>query len=101
MFTGCSSLKTLPDISKWDTRNVTNMGAMFYNCNSLESLPDISKWDTKNVNDMSGMFNRCSSLKSLPDISKWELNKDLNKELMFEGVNKKIIPKKFKNCLIF
>ena len=43
------------------------MSFMFYECSSLSSLPDISKWDTKNVTNM------CS---------------------MFEGVDKKIIPKK-------
>ena len=29
---------------------------MFYDCNSLKNLPDISKWDTKNVEDMNDMF---------------------------------------------
>ena len=67
----------------------------------LNSLPDISKWDTKNVNNMSGMFYHCIALKSLPDISKWELNKYLEKEEMFFGVDKKIIPKKVKNCIIY
>ena len=28
-------------------KNVDNMNRMFYNCSSLKSLPDISKWDTK------------------------------------------------------
>ena len=56
IFNGCRSLKSLPDISKWDTKNVTDMSEMFYWCTSLNSLPDISKWDTKNVNDMSWMF---------------------------------------------
>ena len=56
MFYGCSSLSSLPDISKWDTKNVKNMSSMFYGCSSLSSLPDISKWDTNNVNDMSLMF---------------------------------------------
>ena len=41
---------------------------MFYRCSSLTSLPDISKWNTNNVNDMSGMFSSCSSLTSFPDI---------------------------------
>ena len=50
---------------------------------------------------MSHMFDGCKSLISLPDITKWELNKNLVKLEMFEGVNKKIIPKKFKGCLIF
>ena len=73
MFFGCSSLISLPDISKWNTKNVRDMSMMFRGCSSLISLPDISKWDTKNVNDMSYIFSRCSSLKSLPDISKWIL----------------------------
>ena len=45
--------------------NITNMSSMFYNCSSLSSLPDISKWNTNNVNDMKCMFYGCSSLSSL------------------------------------
>ena len=71
MFRNCSSLSSLSDISKWNTNNVTNMSGIFYDCVSLSLLPDISKWNTNNVNDMSYMFSKCSSLKSLPDISKW------------------------------
>ena len=44
------------------------MNSMFWYCSSLQSLPDISKWDTKNVTNMN---------------------------YMFDGVNKKLIPKKF------
>ena len=50
--------------------NYFNISYTFYNCVSLKSLPDISKWNTSNVFDMSGMFANCSSLSSLPDISK-------------------------------
>ena len=46
------------------------MSRMFFQCSSLESLPDISKWDTRNVKNMSDMFCGCSSLESLPDILK-------------------------------
>ena len=53
MFYCCSSLSSLPDISKWNTNNVTNMNNMFYGCSSLTSLPDISKWNTNNVTNMS------------------------------------------------
>jgi surface protein len=74
MFEGCSSLKSLPDISKWNTNNVTNMSYMFNGCSSLISLPNISKWNTNNVTDMNCMFYACSSLISLPDISKWNIN---------------------------
>ena len=44
---------------------------MFYICSSLMSLPDISKWNTENVIDMGRMFSICSSLVGLFDISKW------------------------------
>ena len=56
LFSECESLKSLPDISKWNTKNVIDMSSMFYNCKSLLSLPDISKWNTKNVINMSSMF---------------------------------------------
>ena len=46
MFDGCKSLKELPDISKWNIKNITNMREMFSGCKSLNNLPDISKWDT-------------------------------------------------------
>ena len=45
MFDGCSSLLSLPDISKRNTNNITNMNAMFARCFSLSPLPDISKWN--------------------------------------------------------
>jgi len=43
---------------------------MLYKCSSLESLPDISKWDISNVNNMSFLFAECIYLQYLPDISK-------------------------------
>ena len=49
MFSNCELLSSLPDISKWNTQNVTNMSSMFSNCKILSSLPDISKWNTQNV----------------------------------------------------
>ena len=72
------------------------MNHMFSSCSSLQSLPDISKWNTEKVTDMSYMFESCRSLKSLPDISKWKLNKYLEKTDMLKNVNQKIIPKEFK-----
>ena len=84
MFSGCSSLIELPDISKWNTNNVNNMKAMFDNCSRLSSLPDISKWNTNNVTDISFIFNKCISLSSLPDISKWNTNNVNNMSSMFQ-----------------
>ena len=53
MFNGCSSLLSLPDILKFDTKNVTEMYSMFCRCSSLISLSDISNFSIKNV---TGMF---------------------------------------------
>ena len=38
------------------------MSYMFSGCKSLNNLPDISKWDTKNVMDMSYMFSDFKSV---------------------------------------
>ena len=100
MFDGCSSLLSLPDISKWNTNNVIYMEDMFYKCSSLSSLPDISKWNTNNVINVSHMFNGCLSLSSLPDISKWNTNNVTDMSFMFNGclnfIISKIISSKFK-----
>ena len=97
MFDDCKSLSSLPDISKWNTSNVTDMSGMFRYCNSLSSLPDISKWNTSNVTDMSYMFDRCNTLSSLPDISKWNTSNVTNMSYMFFNCKKTlIIPSKFK-----
>ena len=84
LFYWCS-LPSLPDISTWDTSNVINMSYMFYWCNSLLSLPDISKWNTSNVTNMSGMFYECESLTSFPDISNWNTSNIINISYMFAG----------------
>ena len=50
MFYGCSSLLSLPDISKWNTNKVTNMSDMFFECSSLSALFDFSKiYETKSL----------------------------------------------------
>jgi len=49
------------------------MNFIFRGCSILLSLPDISKWNTNNVTDMSYMFNDCSILSSLPDIQSYHL----------------------------
>ena len=39
MFSECSSLTSLPDISKWNTNNVTNMSGMFIGCKKDLNIP--------------------------------------------------------------
>ena len=85
MFDGCKLLESLPDISKWNTKNVIDMGNMFSYCTSLESLPDISNWNTRNVTLMNGLFTGCDSLISLPDISKWDTTNTTKMNSIFFG----------------
>ena len=49
MFEGCSSLISIPDISKWDISNITNINGMFPKCYSLISITDISKLNFSNI----------------------------------------------------
>ena len=47
IFANCSSLLSLPDISKLNASNIINLSGLFYNCSLLKTVPDISKWNTK------------------------------------------------------
>lgn len=58
-----------PDVSKWDTHNVKNMGRCFYYCENFNS--DVSGWDTSNVTDMTEMFAMCRKLKDV-SFSNWD-----------------------------
>ena len=51
IFNLCNSLETLPDLSKWDTRNVTDISLIFSYL-TVKEIPDISKWNTSNVKKM-------------------------------------------------
>jgi len=62
MFYECLSISSLPDISKWNTNNVSNITDIFKGCSSLSSLPDISKWNTNNITDIASMFNKCLNI---------------------------------------
>ena len=87
IFNECNSLLSLPDISKWNTSNVTNMKYIFNGCNKLISLPDISQWNTSNVSYINSMFSECNLLIALPDISKWDTSKVINMEGIFNECN--------------
>ena len=53
----CSSLASLPEISKWNVKKVKNMSFLFYECTDLKYLPDISKLNVDIVKNMSYLFN--------------------------------------------
>jgi len=60
MFSGCSSLESVP---LFNTSSVTGMSSMFSSCYSLKSAP---LFDTPLVTNMSSMFSGCVSLKTVP-----------------------------------
>ena len=46
MFRGCSSLESIPDISKWNSNNIINMSNIFSGCITLFEIPNLPKWNT-------------------------------------------------------
>lgn len=62
LFSGCSSLVSVPDL---DTSQVTDMRRMFYNCSALTTIPAL---DTSSATDMYAMFANCSSMVSVPNL---------------------------------
>lgn len=81
MFQDCGNLRTINNISEWDTSNVTNMDNMFKRCNSLVSL-DLSNWDVSKVESMSDMIQGCDSLVSV-NASNWDVSNVTNMWGMF------------------
>ncbi len=63
------------------------MRYMFFGCSSLISLPNISKWNIDNVTIMTYIFGKCTSLKKLPDISKWNVSNVKTIGVYFQNVN--------------
>ena len=60
MFSGCSSLQTVP---LFNTSSATNTNNMFQNCISLQTVP---LFNTSAATYMSSMFSSCYSLQTVP-----------------------------------
>ncbi len=82
MFYNCTALTTL-NLSSFDTANVTDMGYMFYGCKALTSL-DLSSFDTGNVTNMGMMFDNCSAL-AASDLSSFDTHNVSSMYGMFDG----------------
>ncbi len=74
---------------------------MFFECSSIQSLPDLSKLNTSNVEYMSEMFGRYKKLSSVSYISFWDISKVINMWNVFYDWKKFIIPMKFRDCIIY
>ena len=59
---------------------------MFFGCSSLKELPDISKWKINSALFLNGMFMECSSLEKFPDISNWKIVEKCNKDIIVSFV---------------
>ncbi|WP_417058845.1 BspA family leucine-rich repeat surface protein, partial [Ellagibacter isourolithinifaciens] len=82
MFFNCGALTAL-DLSSFDTLNATNMGYMFYGCKALTTL-DVSSFDTQNATNMSMMFDGCSALTTL-DVSSFDTRNVISMYGMFDN----------------
>ena len=76
-------LRTVGDLSGWNTSNVTDMCAMFQECKYLESIGNISGWDISKVTNMSGLFNGCVRLNGIGNLSGWNTSSCTTMRLMF------------------
>ncbi len=83
MFSDCENLKEISFQHNFDTKDVTDMDAMFDNCKNLISL-DIENLDTSGTTNMSAMFRYCSNLRSL-DVSRFDTSNVTNMSFMFDG----------------
>ena len=110
MFYNCNTIKSI-DLSKFDSKNVTNMSNMFFNCENLSEINftnintekvtnmsnlfckcynmkniDLSSFNTSNVTDMSGMFQNCDKLTNI-DLSKFNTQNVIDMSNMFSYCN--------------
>lgn len=76
-FTNAASI----NLSKLDTRNVTDMSWMFYSCQALTAL-DVSSFGTGSVTSMLCMFSECVSLTTL-DLSSFDTGSVTNMICIF------------------
>ena len=87
-----TTLNSVPDVSGWNTGNVTNMTAMFESygnfSSSLDKVPDVSNWNTGNVTNMQQLFQKygheSQNFNAVPDVSKWNTGKVEDMHQMFQ-----------------
>ncbi|MDO4909198.1 MAG: BspA family leucine-rich repeat surface protein [Corynebacterium sp.] len=76
-------IKGNPDVSTWDTSNVTNMSGMFNS--AANANPDVSKWDTSKVTNMDSMFVDADSAD--PNVAAWNTRSLVSARKMFCGTD--------------
>lgn len=82
MFAHCDSLG-YTSVSGFNTEKVTDMSGMFFGCGKLRTI-DVKKFDTRNVTDMSYMFAGCQYVMSL-DVDKFNTENVTDMSYMFDA----------------
>jgi len=80
-FRSCNNFLTTPDLSNWDTSNITDMSATFYGCTNFNG--DITGWDTSSVTTMFAMLTGDQNINK--DIGNWNVGNCENFREMFQG----------------
>lgn len=80
-FFGCTSLND-PNISLWDTTNVTSMNTVFGLATSFNQ--PLNSWNVSNVTTMIGMFSRAYAFNQ--PLNSWNVSNVTNMKAMFSGI---------------
>lgn len=88
MFSGCTQFN--PDLSQWNTIQVTDMTAMFQN-SGLRNW-SFKNWDVSNVTSMASMFSGCQNFGADGDGGTWNWNtiNVTNMQFMFSSAGNNI-----------
>ncbi len=86
-FNGCNNLTGIDGMENLDTKNTTDMTAMFQNCEKLASL-DLSGFNTTKVTYMSKMFNNCTELTTIFVGDTWNMSNVEKSQDMFKNCQK-------------
>lgn len=81
MFDGCSKVKNLNALRKWDVSQVRDMGYAFHGCDGITDFSFLNDWNASNVTDTAYLFARCDGVTEI-DLN-WTLNAASSIEGMF------------------
>ena len=86
MFSKCTALTSVGDLSQWTGSNATNVTYMFNGCDALESL-DLTNFNPRQATNLSAMFSYCGSLKDLSSINSWHIEaaEDINYMFLYDS----------------
>ena len=82
MFSGCSKLTSVGDLSKWTGSNATTVAYMFDQDSSLSKL-NLSKFNPSQATDFSSMFSNCKALQDLSSVNSWNIGEATAIDYMF------------------